>query len=64
MLYEVITTTNGVIVKPTALNPTVTNSGTYTLTVLNTLTGCESSDVAVVDLVGNIPTGMNLSVYT
>ncbi|HLF65832.1 MAG TPA: gliding motility-associated C-terminal domain-containing protein [Saprospiraceae bacterium] len=58
------TTTDGIIVNPSVLNTTVTNSGTYTLTVINSLTGCESSDVVVVDLVGDIPTDLNLVVYS
>lgn len=58
------TTTNGTIVNPNVLNTTVTQGGTYTLTVRNTQTGCESSDDVVVAIVGDIPTGANLQVYS
>lgn len=39
----------------TILNPVVTEPGTYTLTVINTALGCETTDVVVVDASQDIP---------
>jgi gliding motility-associated-like protein len=58
------TTTNGVITDPNVLNTTVTKSGIYTLTVVNTNTGCVSQDDVEVKLEGDIPTDLNLVVYS
>jgi gliding motility-associated-like protein len=54
----------GVLVNPTSLNATATRAGTYTLTVINTVTGCESKDQIVVTLEGDIPTDLNLNVLS
>src|SRR5690606_10256593 len=54
------TTMGGAIVNPDVLNAVATKAGTYTLTVLNTLTGCESMDDMVVSQEGDIPTDANL----
>jgi hypothetical protein len=58
------TTVGGVLVNPTSLNATATRAGTYTLTVINTVTGCESKDQIVVTLEGDIPTDLNLNVLS
>lgn len=51
------TTTNGVIVSgATTLNPTVSASGTYTLTVTNLSNGCTSSDNTTVSADFTAPT--------
>lgn len=57
-------TTDGIILDPTILNPVVTAPGTYELAVTNTATGCISYDQVVVDAIGEFPTDFNLSVYS
>lgn len=50
------TTSDGNIVSgATTLTPTVNATGTYVLTVTNTITGCEASDVAMVTLNNTVP---------
>ena len=50
------TTTNGQVTDSTSLFTTVKKSGTYTLMVENTVTGCRSFDDVVVNVDGDIPT--------
>jgi gliding motility-associated-like protein len=58
------TTVGGTLMNPTSLNATATKTGTYTLTVRNTVTGCESSDQIVVTQEGDIPSDLNLNVLS
>jgi hypothetical protein len=56
------TTVDGNIVSgATTLTPTVNVAGTYVLTVTNTITGCQASDVAVV-IMNNNPPNVNAGV--
>jgi hypothetical protein len=55
------TTSNGQIVSGgNALKPVVNQQGLYTLTVLNTTTGCKQTDVVDVFRETNVPTGFDV----
>jgi hypothetical protein len=55
-LYTWSTVDGGPITNPTSLNPEVSEPGTYTIAVENTLTGCVNYDDVVVTANGEFPT--------
>ena len=62
--YTWVASAGGVIVAGEENLPvaTVTSAGTYTLTVLNTLTGCSATDQVVIGQIGTFPTDLILLV--
>lgn len=55
------TTSDGVLTDDDILNTSVSNGGTYTLTVRNTITGCESMDDVFVDVADDLPTDVDFN---
>ena len=62
--YSWIATNGGTLLNPNQSNPTATSAGTYTLTVMNNLTGCSATDQVVIDQIGTFPTDIVLSVHS
>ena len=62
--YTWVASAGGVIVAGEENLPvaTVTSAGTYTLTVLNTVTGCSATDQVVIGQIGTFPTDLVLLV--
>ncbi len=58
------TTPDGVLSDVNIPNPVASAGGTYTLTVMNTLTGCSATDQVVIDQIGAFPTDMILLVQS
>ncbi|MDQ3016534.1 MAG: gliding motility-associated C-terminal domain-containing protein, partial [Bacteroidota bacterium] len=56
------TTNTGVISDPNDISPIATAGGTYTLTVMNTITGCSATDQVIIDQNGDFPTDINIQV--
>jgi gliding motility-associated-like protein len=62
--YLWIASNGGTVQNADQLYATATSAGTYTLTVINTITGCSSTDVVIIDQIGDFPTDLELTVLS
>ncbi|MEO5907099.1 MAG: gliding motility-associated C-terminal domain-containing protein, partial [Saprospiraceae bacterium] len=62
--YSWVATNGGVVTPDDVLNPIASAGGTYTLTVLNTITGCSATDDVTIDQVGAFPSDIDIKVQS
>ncbi|MGB3079681.1 MAG: gliding motility-associated C-terminal domain-containing protein [Saprospiraceae bacterium] len=61
-VYSWVASNGGNVQNPNQLHAIATASGTYTLTVMNMMTGCSSTDQVIIDQIGTFPSAVNLVV--
>jgi gliding motility-associated-like protein len=62
--YSWTATNGGTVTNPNQAVATASSAGTYTLTVMNNLTGCSATDQVLIDQIGTFPTKLNLLVQS
>lgn len=60
--YNWVATNGGNLNDPNIIDPIASSGGTYTLTVMNTLTGCTATDQVIINQIGTFPSEIELDV--